>query len=213
MKNPFRTENDAFHFVWVTIVYFALIVIGSVIDVWVGVAVFVVLTAIVAWWLMGRGDATERPVPQTPAPSPPDEHRILVVANETVGGAELLGTVRERAGGKKVRVLVVCPALNSPLKHWASDEDAAREAAQARLDQSLTGMRSAGLDATGEIGDGDPIQAIEDALRTFQPDELIVSTHPEGRSHWLERGVVEKARERFALPLTHVVVDLDADEH
>jgi hypothetical protein len=213
MKNPFRTENDAFHFVWVTIVYFALIVIGSVIDVWVGVGVFVVLTAIVAWWLMGRNDAKERPIPQTPAPSPPDEHRILVVANETVGGAELLGTVRERAGGKKVRVLVVCPALNSPLKHWASDEDAAREAAQARLDESLTGMRAVGLDATGEIGDGDPIQAIEDALRTFRPDELIVSTHPEGRSHWLERGVVEKARERFALPLTHVVVDLDADQH
>ena len=71
-------------------------------------------------------------------------------------------------------------------------------------------MRSAGVSAQGEIGDGDPIQAIEDALRTFQPDELIVSTHPEGRSHWLERGVVTKARERFDLPVTHVVVDLDA---
>ena len=213
MKNPFRTETDAFHFVWVTIVYFALIVIGSVINVWVGVAVFVVLTAIVAWWLMGRSDRKEAPIPQVPAPSPPNEHRILVVANETVGGAELLGTVRERAGGKQVRVLVVSPALNSPVRHWASDEDGAREAAQARLDASLTGMRAAGLDAAGEIGDADPVQAIEDAVRTFRPDELIVSTHPEGRSQWLERGVVEKARERFALPLTHVVVDLDADRH
>jgi hypothetical protein len=72
-------------------------------------------------------------------------------------------------------------------------------------------MRAVGLDATGEIGDGDPVQAIEDAVRTFQPDELIVSTHPAGRSHWLERGVVEKARELFELPVTHVVVDLDAD--
>ena len=69
-------------------------------------------------------------------------------------------------------------------------------------------MRTAGIGATGEIGDGDPIQAIEDALRTFRPDELIVSTHPPGRSHWLERGVVDKARERFDLPVTHVVVDL-----
>jgi GABA permease len=107
-------------------------------------------------------------------------------------------------------VLVVCPALNSPLRHWVSDEDAARAAAQRRLDESLASMRAAGLDATGEIGDGDPIQAIEDALRTFRPDELIVSTHPAGRSHWLERGVVEKARERFDLPLAHVVVDLEA---
>ena len=71
-------------------------------------------------------------------------------------------------------------------------------------------MRAAGLRAEGEIGDGDPIQAIEDAIRTFQPDELILSTHPAGRSHWLERGVVEKARERFAIQLTHVVVDLEA---
>jgi len=213
VKNPFRTENDAFHFVWVTIVYFALIVIGSVINVWVGVGVFVVLTAVVAWWLIGRNDGHERPVRQQPAASPPGEHRILVVANETVGGAELLGTVRERAGAKTVRVLVVCPALNSPLKHWANDEEEARGVAQQRLDQSLTGMRAAGLQAVGEIGDGDPIQAIEDAVRTFRPDELIVSTHPEGRSHWLERGIVEKARERFALPVTHVVVDLDADEH
>jgi len=108
-------------------------------------------------------------------------------------------------------VLVVCPALNSPLRHWVSDEDQARANAQARLDQSLTSMRSVGIDASGEIGDGDPIQAIEDAVRTFRPDELVISTHPVGRSHWLERGVVEKARERFALPVTHVVVDLNAD--
>jgi hypothetical protein len=108
-------------------------------------------------------------------------------------------------------VLVVCPALNSPLRHWVSDEDDARAAAQKRLDASLESMRATGLDATGEIGDGDPVQAIEDAVRTFQPDELIISTHPLGRSHWLERGVVEKAGERFQIPLTHVVVDLDAD--
>jgi GABA permease len=213
VKNPFRSEEDAFRFVWLTIGYFALIVIGSLIDVWVGVAVFIVVTAIAVWLLLVRRQPRQAPELQAPAASPPDEHRILVVANETVGGAELLGEVRERAGGRRVRVLVVCPALNSPLKHWASDEDGARDAAQARLDQSLTGMRSAGLEAEGEIGDGDPLQAIEDALRTFQPDELIVSTHPLGRSHWLERGVVEAARERFALPLTHVIVDLDADTH
>jgi GABA permease len=213
MKNPFRSEQDAFRFVWLTIGYFALIVIGALINTWLGVAVFVVVTAVALWWLLARNDVREPPVRQTPAASPPEEHRILVVANETVGGAELLGVIREHAGGRSVRVLVVCPALNSPLKHWVSDEDDARSAAQARLDQSLAGMRAAGLDAEGEIGDGDPIQAIEDALRTFQPDELILSTHPAGRSHWLERGVVEKARERFDLPLTHVIVDLDADRH
>jgi GABA permease len=124
----------------------------------------------------------------------------------------LLEEIRKRSTGRRSRVLVVSPALNSPLRHWASDEDGAREAAQVRLDTSLAAMRAAGLDATGEIGDGDPIQAIEDAVRTFRPDELIVSTHPPGRSHWLERGVVDGARSRFDVPLTHVVVDLEKSQ-
>jgi hypothetical protein len=209
VQNPFRSERDAFRLVWVTIGYLALIAIGYKIDSWLGLAVFVVLTAAAAAWILHRG-RREAPVRQAPAASPPNEHRILVVANETVGGRELLQALRNRAGGRRAVVLVVCPALNSPIRHWASDEDGAREAAGDRLALSLQAMRAAGLDASGEIGDGDPLQAIEDALRTFQPDELVVSTHPPGRSHWLERGVVERAEERFALPLTHVVVDLDA---
>ena len=207
MRNPIRSEADAFRFVLLTIGYFALIVIGSVINVWVGVAVFVVLTAGVLWWFLMRRTDAEAPVRQAPAPHAPEHYRVLVVANETVGGAQLLETIRERIAGRDARVLVVCPALNSPLRHWASDEDDARNKAQERLDASLKSMQGAGIQAAGEIGDGDPIQAIEDALRTFRPDELIVSTHPPGKSHWLERGVVDKARERFALPVTHVVVD------
>jgi hypothetical protein len=210
MKNPFRSEADAFRLVWLTIGYFVLIAIGSWINRWLGLAVFIALTVVVVWWIMRRG-TPEKPVREAPAPSPAGEQRILVVANETVGGPELLSEIRARAGGRRVSVLVVCPALNSPLRHWVSDEDDARAAAQERLDTSLESMRSTGLDASGEIGDGDPMQAIEDAMRTFQPDELIISTHPLGRSHWLERGVVEKAGERFQIPLTHVVVDLDAD--
>lgn len=208
MRNPFRSEADAFRFVWLTIGYFALIIIGALINRWLGIAVFVLLSAGVVFWLLRRGER-EQPVRQTPAPSPPNEHRILVVANETVGGPELLETVRESARPGS-HVLVVSPALNSPIRHWASDEDDARARAKERLDTSLASMRASGLQAEGEIGDGDPIQAIEDAIRTFRPDELIVSTHPVGRSHWLERGVVEKARERFDIPLTHVVVDLES---
>ena len=60
------------------------------------------------------------------------------------------------------------------------------------------------------MGDADPRQAIEDALRTFGADEIVISTRPEGRSNWLERGVVDSARQRFAVPITHVVVDLAA---
>jgi len=207
VRNPFRTEEEAFRFVWLTILYSALIVAGSFIDVWVGLGVFLVETALILWWIFARG-RQERPIPQAPPPHPEGERRILVVANETVGGEPLLHELRRRSEGVREEVLVVCPALNSPLRHWTSDEDGAREAAQKRLEASLQAMRAAGIDARGEVGDADPIQAIEDALRTFAPDELIISTHPPERSHWLERGVVEGARERFALPVTHVVVDL-----
>ena len=108
-------------------------------------------------------------------------------------------------------ILVCTPALNSRLRYWASDEDGARAAAQERLDASLEGLRSLGIDASGEVGDANPLQAMEDELRTFGADEIIISTHPEGRSNWLERGVVEHARERFTVPITHVVVDLDRE--
>ena len=72
------------------------------------------------------------------------------------------------------------------------------------------GCASTACRRQGEVGDGDPLQAIEDALRTFGADEIVISTHPEGRSNWLERNVVGAARERFDVPITHVVVDLEA---
>jgi hypothetical protein len=211
LRNPFRSEAEAYRLVWLTIGYFVLIVAGSLINVWLGFIVFVVETLVVLWLVFARR-SDEPPPPQVEsAQTPEDERRILVVANETVGGRELIDCIERKSEGVAEKVLVVCPALNSPLRHWVSDEDDARAAAQGRLDASVASMRAAGIEAMGEIGDGDPLQAIEDAVRTFAPDEVVVSTHPEGRSHWLERGVVDRARERFHVPLTHVVVDLEAD--
>jgi len=212
MKNPFRTEAAAFHFLWGVIGYFGLIAIASLINTWAGLAVFLLETGIlVGWWLTHRGQPDEPE--KLPAPTPiPRTKRLLVVANETVGGPELLEDLKRRAQGHNTEVLVVVPALNSPLKHWVSDEDGARDAAAARLEASLEAMRAAELKARGEVGDSDPVQAIDDATRTFMPDEIVISTHPEGRSNWLERGVVESARERFEVPVSHVVVDLEAAE-
>ena len=137
--------------------------------------------------------------------------RILVVANETVAGESLREEIRQRSQDGLSEVLVVCPALNSPLRHWASDEDAARAAANERLRVSLARLAEVGIEARGQIGEADPLQAIEDALRTFGADEIIISTHPEGRSNWLERGVVDRARERCDIVIRHVVVDLEAE--
>src|SRR5258708_26525136 len=105
MRNPFRSEADAFRFVWLTIGYFVLILLGSLISLWVGIAVFIAVTAVAFRWFFRR-DAQVAPVKQTPAASPPGEYRILVVANETVGGPELLSDTPERSQGAAGRGLV-----------------------------------------------------------------------------------------------------------
>jgi hypothetical protein len=211
LANPFRSEAEAYRFLLVTIGYFAAIVLATLVaGRWVGLAVFVILTVVGLWWLLRR--RPEAPMRTTPPRrGAENERRILVIANETVGGATLREEIRRRAESYEEQVLVVCPALNSPLRHWASDEDAARAAAQERLARSLARLLDAGVEARGEVGDAEPLQAMEDALRTFGADEIIISTHPEGRSNWLEKGVVTGARERFAVPITHVVVDLEAE--
>jgi hypothetical protein len=131
--------------------------------------------------------------------------RVLVVANETVEG-DVLHEAIGATGAAEVHV--VAPALNSRLHHWVSDEDAAHRTAADRLAGCLERLRSAGLDARGSVGDGDPLQALSDALRFFPADEIVIATHPEGRSHWLARNLVERARSQFAQPVVHVVVDL-----
>lgn len=210
-RNPFRSEAEAYRFLLLTVGYFALIVAAAAIKTWLGVVVFAVLSATAIWlWIRSRSDEPARRA-SVERHGNENERRILVIANETVGGEELLAILRRKAAeGVPGRVLVVCPALNSQVRTWASDEDGARAAAQSRLDASLAQLARDGIQAEGEVGDGDPLQAIEDALRTFGADEIIISTHPEGRSHWLERDVVGSARERFAVPITHVVVDLEA---
>src|SRR5947208_12030461 len=186
---PFRSEAGASRFVWLRIGYFGLIVAGALINRWVGLAVFSVLSTVVLFFYVRRGERRPRVVASAHRGGA-DERRILVVANETVGGETLRDRIRERSEGFRSQVLVVSPALNSPLKHWVSDEDEARQAAQERLDRSFARLREAGCEGRGEIGDGEPLQAIEDALRTFGAGGIIISAHPEGRAKRLEQGLV-----------------------
>lgn len=207
MKNPLRDEASAFQVVLVTLGAAVLVVVAAWINTWLGLAVFLALVGAAFWAI--RGGMRQRPVP-THVVRDEGTHRILVVANETMGGGELRALLAGKSAGVSEEVLLVCPALNTRVRTWTSDEDGARAAAQERLDACLAVLRGAGISARGEVGDGDPLQALEDALRVFPADEIVVSTHPPGRSHWLERGVVEQARQRYDVPVSHVVVDLEA---
>ena len=211
MRNPFRSEVEAYHFLLLTIAAFAAIALASLLGgPWAGLPVLGVVTVAAAFFYLRRG-GTERPVRTAPAHvGAGDERRILVVANETLADERLAGEIERAAAGCRKQVHVVCPALTSHASHWTSAVDGARAQAQQRLDQTLGWLHAVGIEAQGEIGDEDPLQAIEDALRTFGADEIIISTHPEGRAGRLERDVVTRARERLALPITHIVIDTEA---
>ena len=208
MRNPFRTEAEAFSFVIVSALVFLAVALAGVFGgPWVALGVFVVSAAAAAVYMKSEPKTREPAVWER---RPHTRKRILVVANETVAGRALRSEIVNRAAAG-ADVLVVCPALNSPLRHWASDEDRARAEAHARLEESLGALAEEGVEARGEVGDSDPLQAIDDAMRIFDADELVVSTHPPGRSNWLERDLITVARERYDLPLAHVVVDLEAE--
>lgn len=212
MHNPLRSEADAFK--WVVVIGVgALSVIGltlltrPVVGV-IWAAALVGFGAGVAY-RSARG-ALPRSVEVTRGGD--GKHRLLVVANETVGGGELIAEIQSRCRGRDCEIRVVTPALAaSRVSHWTSDVDEAIELARQRMELSLIAIRELGLRAKGEIGDSDPNVAIEDALRTFPADEIVISTHPPERSRWLEHRVVDRAREEIELPITHVVVDLAAE--
>jgi hypothetical protein len=211
MRNPVRTEAEAFSFVIAALALFvAVALVGIFLNGWAALIAFVLLAPVVFYRYFSSDPKTVEPAIWD-RDRGEGRHRILVVANETVVGRALRSEVATRAQEGDAEVLVVSPALNSRLRHWTSDEDQARAAAQDRLDESLAALAADGVDARGRVGDDDPIQAIEDSLRVFGADEIVISTHPPGRSNWLERGVVERAGEKFDVPITHVVVDLERE--
>jgi hypothetical protein len=136
-------------------------------------------------------------------------YRILVIANRTCPCPTLAYEVARRASAAPTDVLVVAPALNSRLRHWLSDVDEALARARERLALATTALRQRGVIARGEIGDADPLLAIEDALAGFPADEIVIATLAAGRSNWIERGLVEKATDRFGVPIVHLVSSYD----
>ena len=130
--------------------------------------------------------------------------RILYVAHQACGNPALCAEVKAHAAAG-AEVLVVAPVLSSPLHRWSSDDDEDRERARARLADSIGCLRRTGFRVRGTLGDADPVQAIEDALFGFRAEEIVICLEEPERPHWLHKGIVERARKRFGVP----IVELD----
>jgi hypothetical protein len=137
-----------------------------------------------------------------------EQRKILVVANETLTGDELLDAVRRRDEGGDALVVVIAP-VNAPREGYVVYDNTRRASAGRRLDRTLERFRDAGIHATGHVVDHDPLTAVKDAIAMEEPDELIVSTHPESKSGWRRRNLLDEIRKAAGeRPVEHVVSEV-----
>ena len=137
---------------------------------------------------------------------------VLVVANETLMGDELLGAVRKRAERGPIRVVVAAP-VTAPREGYVVYRDSRRAAAGRRLQRTLETLRAAGIPAYGGVLEDDPLTVVKDVLAVERVDEIIVSTHPETKSGWLRKNLLEEIRKAAGdRPVEHVVADVGTRE-
>jgi len=133
--------------------------------------------------------------------------KVVALVSEPVSG-EVLKKAMGREEAEEAEVLVIAPALNdSKVRFWASDPDDAIEHAGEVAEESAERMNEEGVDAAGHTGESDPLLALQDALTTFEADEIVLCTRIGGELNWLEEGLVDEVRERFDRPVRHVEID------
>jgi hypothetical protein len=135
---------------------------------------------------------------------------VLVVANETLASRSLVNAVRMRARKADASFVVAAPMARST-SGLVSFRDVQRSATEHRVEHMVAQLREQGIEARGDVFDPDPFSATMDAIGEYRPDEIIISTHPETRSGWMRRDLIERVREASGLPVEHVVVDLDEE--
>jgi hypothetical protein len=207
MSRDDRVEFAAIPLVLALLAAGALLLLSAATEQWAWLLVAVpvlAVGAVAAWTMRSR----RRPPPPDPAARPerPGDgvHRILVVADEGVTSSAFRDAIELSARAGPTEAFVTAPALASRLGRWTGDE-ASYEAAKQHLDETLQALSALGVEASGKIGASDPIQAADDALRVFAADELVIATHPDSEANWLEQDVVDAARSRYGLPVTHIV--------
>jgi GABA permease len=172
-----------------------------------GVAFLVVAAVVVYGLTRWRRNAPPPDAPVTGTADVEDGiYRVLVVAHDSCSSDALGTQVAGRAAGRPAEVLVVAPVAGSRLSRWTGDE-ADYAGAQTRLDVTLAALNGFGVEARGRIGARDPLQAADDGLREFAANEVVFASAPVTDADWLASGVVERARDRYGVPVTHVVVE------
>jgi len=184
-RNPFRSESEMFRLVGLVVVGAIAIVIASYINTWAGVVVAILAVAALIWWLMQEPvPGTAEPTPRLDSATPAGVHRVLVVAAP--------GTSSVAVGDQATEVVVIVPALASSLEAVTGAVDDRRaEAEQTALSLARSLSRD-GRSTRGEVGADDPVLAVEDALRTFGADEVLVVG---------DDAMVEQVRGRVAVPV------------
>ena len=218
MRMPVRSEPDAFRITYGAALAAGLsILLGIATEPVFGAGLFSLIALAALIWDI-RSDDPERRQPLRDAEHGPHDEaagpgpRMLVIANESLGGDRLRDEIRARAG-RDAELVVLAPVLTSKTHFAVSDVDREISEARERLRATLSWARGQGFTATGEVGDPNaPFASIEDELRRYGADEVIIATHPEERRNWLEAGMLERLRAELDIPVTEMVVDAEHDE-
>ena len=206
MRNPARSEQDAFRFLlFVLVTAVPVAIAASLGPAWLAPALLALALAVVAVRAL-RPQPPHLLLKSAPAHvGAADERRILVVANDTLGEDGLARELERLASSPRTHVRVLVPALVSRRAHWASVTDRAHEDAQRRVDAALRRVPNTGT--TGQVADAEPLQAIEDALVTFPADQIVVATRRETPWQGLEPRLASLVRARFAVPVEQLVFE------
>ncbi len=212
MRSPFHSEPEAFRFLLVLVLALIPLVLAAALGpTWLALVVLAVILGALAMRTaqlrMRKLRGIELPLKMAPPHlGSAAERRVLVVANDTLSEEALLSEVERLACAPRTHVLLLAPALISPGARLTGAVDGLLDQARVRLKTALDRVGH-DLVVAGEISEADPLEAIEDAFATFAPDEVIVSTRWERAASGLEPRLAGLVRERFAVPVRHLVFE------
>ena len=215
MRNPVRSETDAFHLVYAAgALIGASVLLVALVDPLVGAALFVGGLFGAACWELGTKDPDRRQPLREAADAGRRDHapagqRILVVANRTLRSDSLRDELLA-LGRSGAEIRIVAPIVVSRANYIASDVDREMRDTRERLVDTLDWASASGIRVTGRIGDPmAAFAAVEDELRLFGADTVIVSTHPPRQSNWLETDIVDRLRAQLDVPVAHIMAAVE----